>query len=98
MFENGLLNEFQDILKMGATKDMQSMKAIGYKELFDYVEGVCTLDEAKDKICLNSRRYAKRQMTWFKHQMPVMWFEVILENFNQTLQNIKNEVEIWIKK
>ena len=98
MFENGLLNEFQDILKMGATKDMQSMKAIGYKELFDYVEGVCTLDEAKDKICLNSRRYAKRQMTWFKHQMPVKWFEVILENFNQTLQNIKNEVEIWIKK
>ncbi len=98
MFDHGLLEEFDTILSMGATKEMQSMKAIGYKELFDYVEGICTLEEAKDKICMNSRRYAKRQMTWFKHQMPVSWFEVFLEDFNQTLNNIKQEVTIWINE
>lgn len=98
MFEKGLLHEFNEILAKGAKKEMQSMKAIGYKELFDYVEGKCTLQEAKDKICLNSRRYAKRQMTWFKHQMPVTWFEVILEDFHQTVECVNHEVEQWINK
>lgn len=98
MFEKGLLNEFDRILQMGAKRTMQSMKAIGYKELFDYVEGNCTLEEAKDKICLNSRRYAKRQMTWFKHQMPVHWFEVYLENFSQTVTNVQTCIKEWIKK
>lgn len=97
MFEKGLLEEFKHILALGATKEMQSMKAIGYKELFDYVEGKYSLDEAKDKICLNSRRYAKRQMTWFKHQMPVHWFEVYLEDFNQTIGNVNKEIELWLQ-
>lgn len=97
MFENGLIEEFKQILQMGATKEMQSMKAIGYKELFDYIEGKCSLEEAKDTICLNSRRYAKRQMTWFKHQMPVHWFKVYLDDFTQIINNVNSEIENWIQ-
>ena len=96
MFENGLWEEFNHIIELGASKDMQSMKAIGYKELFAVLENEATLEEAKEQICLNSRRYAKRQMTWFKHQMPVSWFEVFLEDYEKTIKNVTNEVACWL--
>jgi len=98
MFEKGLLKEFEAILQMGASRDMQSMKAIGYKELFDYVEENCTLEQAKQNICLNSRRYAKRQMTWFRHQMPVRWYEVFLDDFEKTIKNTTKDVKKWLEK
>lgn len=95
MFDHGLLEEFQNILSLGAKPEMQSMKAIGYKELFDYINGKLTLDEVKDKICLDSRRYAKRQMTWFKHQMAVHWYNVDLENFDNTVHQAMADVAQW---
>lgn len=96
MFEAGLIEEFQKIIQQGARPEMQSMKAIGYKELFDYINGKISLEEAKEKICLNSRRYAKRQMTWFKHQMPVSWVHVVLDDFNQTIIEANAIVEQWL--
>ena len=66
MIENGLLNEVKMLMDMGYTKELNSMKGIGYKELIDYFNGECSLEEAVDLIKQSSRRYAKRQLTWFR--------------------------------
>jgi len=97
MFADGLLEEFKIIVAMGAKPEMQSMKAIGYRELFDYLNGKVTLEQAKEKIRLDSRRYAKRQMTWFKHQMAVHWYPVDLEDFNNTINCALSDVFVWQK-
>ncbi len=66
MFDNGLQKEIENLLKVGITFDMQSMQGIGYKEFASYFDGKCSLDDVKNAIVLNSRHYAKRQITWFK--------------------------------
>ncbi len=66
MFDNGLQKEIENLLKVGITFDMQSMQGIGYKEFASYFDGKCSLDDVKNAIILNSRHYAKRQITWFK--------------------------------
>lgn len=66
MFDNGLLEEMNTLIKNGVKADNQCMQAIGYKELFDYLNGQTTLIETKEKIKLNTRHYAKRQITFFK--------------------------------
>ena len=53
-------------------KDLNALKTVGYKELFEYLSGKCTLDKAIDEIKKNTRRFAKRQITWLKHQM-ISW-------------------------
>lgn len=67
MFESGLVDEIKTLLLQGINFDMQSMQGIGYKEFKDYFAGKMTLEEVKNLIILNSRHYAKRQITWFKH-------------------------------
>ena len=62
MVRHGLLEEFETLLQKGYTKDMVSMQAIGYKELFAYVEGTVTLDEAVEQIKRDTRHFAKRHM------------------------------------
>ena len=66
MVENGLIDEVENLLKNGVSKENQCMQAIGYKEIIDYIEGKCTLEKAIDDIKLNTRHYAKRQITYFK--------------------------------
>ena len=72
MMEQGLLNEAKALYDEGI-RDTQAVKAIGYKELFAYFEGRCDLDEAVEAIKQNSRRYAKRQLTYFRNKMDVQW-------------------------
>ena len=84
MVENGLLEE----VKYFYDKDIRSkaiMTGIGYKELYDYFDNKCTLEEALDLIKQRSRKYAKRQYTWFKNQMDFKWIDVDFENFNNTI-------------
>ena len=69
------------------------MTPIGYKELFPYFENKISLDEALDKIRQDSRRYAKRQYTWNKHQINVNWFNVDFNNFNNTVNQILNFID-----
>ena len=69
------------------------MTPIGYKELFEYFDGVKTLDEALDLIRQRSRRYAKRQYTWFNNQMDVKWFDVDYNNFNNTINEVIEYLE-----
>ncbi|APM38986.1 tRNA (adenosine(37)-N6)-dimethylallyltransferase MiaA [Clostridium kluyveri] len=73
MIEKGLIDEVKNLKSMGYTKDMQSMKGIGYKELIRYLEGDISLDEAVYLIKKGSRNYAKRQLTWFRKDERVIW-------------------------
>lgn len=87
MIETGLINE----VKSFYDKDIRSKAintGIGYKELYDYFDNKITLEEAIDLIKRNSRRYAKRQYTWFNNQMEINWFNVNLNNFNDTIEEI----------
>jgi len=72
MFEKGLLNEAKKFI---AHQKLNSLKTVGYKELFPYFKGVYDLDEAKRLIKRNSRHYAKRQLTWFARDKDINWFK-----------------------
>ncbi|KGR84803.1 tRNA (adenosine(37)-N6)-dimethylallyltransferase MiaA [Lysinibacillus odysseyi] len=72
MMEKGLLEEARALYDEGI-RDTQAVKAIGYKELFAYFDDRCTLEEAVEAIKQNSRRYAKRQLTYFRNKMDVNW-------------------------
>lgn len=92
MVEEGLLEEakyFYD--KRIKTKPL--MGGIGYKELYDYFDNTITKEEALDKIKQNSRRYAKRQYTFFNNQLDVKWFNVDFNNFNNTINEVSNYIE-----
>lgn len=72
MMEAGLLEEVRSLFDAGI-RDVQSIKAIGYKELYAYFDGLISLEEAIEQIKQNSRRYAKRQLTYFRNKMDVQW-------------------------
>ena len=72
MMEKGLLAEVHSLWSLHI-RDVQSVKAIGYKELYRYLDGEISLDEAIEDIKQNSRRYAKRQLTYFRNKMDVQW-------------------------
>lgn len=92
MVENGLIDEAKYFYKKN--KDCKSLKTvIGYKELFKYFDGSISLDEALDLIKKNSRHYAKRQYTWFNHQVPTIWVETDYNNFNNTINKVINIIE-----
>lgn len=74
MFEEGLLEEVDALYKRDL-RDVQSIKAIGYKEVFAYFEGIMDLEEAKVLLKKNSRNYAKRQLTYFRNKLPVYWID-----------------------
>lgn len=75
MIEAGLLNEVINLSKEGYTKDMQSMKGIGYKEILEALDGVVSMDKAIENIKQFSRNYAKRQLTWFRKDPRVIWID-----------------------
>lgn len=72
MMEAGLLEEARSVYPF---KDLNSLNTVGYKELFSYFDGTCTLDEAVDLIKRNSRKYARKQLTWFRRDTQIHWFE-----------------------
>ncbi len=73
MLENGLVEEVKNLKKMGCSKDLVSMQGLGYKEILDYLEGACTLEDAVYRIKRDTRHFAKRQITWFKRERDVIW-------------------------
>lgn len=75
MMQNGLLDEARRIYNEIGDRDCTAAKAIGYRELFTYFRGECTLDEAVDKIKQDSRHFAKRQLTWFRRYQDVIWVD-----------------------
>lgn len=93
MMEQGLLDEVRGLWEKNI-RNVQSVKAIGYKELYDYFDGIITLEEAVEQIKQNSRRYAKRQLTYFRNKMDVQWigndWEAILK-FSKFCYNKEGE-------
>lgn len=73
MLANGLVEEVKSLKKMGCSKDLVSMQGLGYKEILDYLEGACTLEDAVYRIKRDTRHFAKRQITWFKRERDVIW-------------------------
>ena len=69
------------------------MTGIGYKELYEYFDGKITLDDAIELIKKNSRNFAKRQYTFFRHQMDVLWFDVNIRNFKETIEEVYNHIK-----
>jgi len=74
MFENGLLAEVVGILERGFEKNLNSLNSVGYKEVIDYLEGNLDFETCVKLIKQNSRRYAKRQLTWFRADDEIRWF------------------------
>jgi tRNA dimethylallyltransferase len=93
MIEEGLIEEVKDLYQSGL-RDCQSIQAIGYKEIYEYLEGKVTLDDAIVNLKQNSRRYAKRQLTWFRNKMDVEWFDMTdVENVSKKIKEISHCVE-----
>lgn len=95
MLEDGLLDEVKSLKEKGYTKDMVSMQGLGYKEILDYLDGNCTLEEAIYILKRDTRHFAKRQLTWFRRERDVIWIskndyaydeDKILEAMLQTIR------------
>ena len=98
MTEEGLLEEVQALLAMGLPRNATAMQAIGYKEFVDALDGRCTIEEAADLVRQSSRRYAKRQLTWFRRNKAIHWLireagdtgREILENARRIVSDFDN--------
>ena len=85
MIECGLVEEVKKLRKF---KHLNSLNTIGYKEIFDYLEDKMNLEQAIENIKTNTRRYAKRQITWFKSNKMINWFD-----YEYEIENIINQID-----
>ncbi|MBS4980423.1 MAG: tRNA (adenosine(37)-N6)-dimethylallyltransferase MiaA [Lachnospiraceae bacterium] len=83
MIQNGLVQEVRALKERGCTKQMVSMQGLGYKEIFAYLEGDCSLEEAVYIIKRDTRHFAKRQLTWFKRERDVIWIQKDALNYDE---------------
>ena len=92
MMKKGLLEEIYS-LKDEYPHSRILNSGIGYKEFHDYLQGTKSLEDTIEEIKKNSRRYAKRQFTFFKHQFPTKWFETNFENFQETINQVLEDIK-----
>lgn len=92
MIENGLLKEVKYYYDKNI-KTKPLINGIGYKELYNYFDGLCSKEEVVEKIKQNSRHYAKRQYTFLNHQLNVVWFETDYNNFNNTIEKVSSYIK-----
>ena len=98
MLQQGLVEEIQWLLADGIPEKATAMQAIGYKEFVDALDGRCTIEEAADQVRQSSRRYAKRQLTWFRRNKAIHWLirdtgdtgREILENARRIVSDFDN--------
>ena len=98
MLEMGLEQEIRDLLSSGLDPCCTAMQAIGYKEFVAALDGQCTMEEAADEVRKSSRRYAKRQLTWFRRNEKMHWLtrhegdgsDEIIEKARQVIRNFDN--------
>ena len=86
MLDEGLIDEVKNLAGMGYTKELNSMKGIGYKEVIDYLEGKMNFNDTVELIKQSSRRYAKRQLTWFRRDERIHWLDADTDFISQGLQ------------
>ena len=100
MLADGLIEEVESLKGQGYTKDMVSMQGLGYKEILDYLNGNCTLEEAIYILKRDTRHFAKRQLTWFRRERDVIWISKNEHNYdedkilNVMLEHIKERTQI----
>lgn len=90
MIDLGLVDEVKNLLDEGLDKNSQSLKAIGYKEVISYLDDEIDFDEMVDLIKKNSRHYAKRQLTWFRRDERIKWFD---RESDTLLSDIENYID-----
>ncbi|WP_246369567.1 tRNA (adenosine(37)-N6)-dimethylallyltransferase MiaA [Saccharibacillus deserti] len=89
MMDSGLIEEVQALRDRGYTPDMVSMQGLGYKEIWPYLEGTCSLEEAVYRLKRDTRHFAKRQLSWFRHMQDIHWVDVSeTENFSANYEKI----------
>ena len=93
MVEQGLLEEAKNLAK---NPTVQAAQGIGYKEFFTYLSGGSSLEAALEEVKLHSRRYAKRQLTWFRNRMSIRWYDLIQQP--EKIDEIKTEIATWLAK
>ena len=92
MFTNGLVDEVLELKEF--YKDSRVLNSgIGYKEFYDYLFGNLSLEDVKNTIKLDSRRYAKRQYTFFRNQFDTKWFNVDFDSFDNTIAEVYNYIK-----
>lgn len=89
MFEQGLVQEVEQLLQSGLDHHSQSMQGIGYKEVADYLLKKTTIEDCVETVKQNSRRYAKRQLTWFRRNPKIQWYDA------RDLETIQNVEKMW---
>ncbi len=89
MIKNGLVEEVKHLYDSGFAKNLQSIQAIGYKELYDHFSGLISMQEAIEIIKQNSRNYAKRQVTWFKKMLIHTWFDMNTHSVDDVVKQIE---------
>lgn len=92
-FQRGLINEVKNLMKMGYTRDLPSMQGIGYKEVCWMLEGLITEPETKEILKRNTRRFAKRQFTWFAREEGIIWLPF---GKHTSQSKLLNQVQILI--
>lgn len=97
MMEAGLVEEVERLLAQGY-RDTQAMRAIGYKEMIPFIDGKMSKESAIDLLKQHTRQFAKRQLTWFRHQFDGIWVDVGRKSFELSYKNIYDEVEGFFRK
>lgn len=97
MVEQGLVNEVRHLKDMGYHKEMVSMQGLGYKEILSYLDGEMTLEEAIYIIKRETRHFAKRQLTWFRRERDVIWFDKDAYHYNEE-QILADMLQVLKKK
>lgn len=94
MMEQGLLEEVKALKEKGCHKEMVSMQGIGYKEMLDYLDGICNYEDAVDLLKKDTRHFAKRQLTWFRREKEVIWLDKSLyeRNDERILEKMSKEL------
>jgi len=89
MFQLGFLNEVKSLPKKGFSRSLNALNTVGYKEMFDYLEDKTTLKQALELMKRNSRRFAKRQLTWFRADTRIRWEKVDAQtDFSQLAERV----------
>jgi len=92
MINSGFVDEVRRLLAMGYSPELKSMQSIGYRHIVNFIEDHCTWDETVRTLKRDTRRYAKRQMTWFKADPEVIWKEP------EALEDIKELIKKFLQE
>ena len=99
MMQHGLLEEARKIYDAGHDPNLPAMRSIGYAQLFSYFSDKCTLEQAVEKIKLDTRHFAKRQLSWFRRDARICWHDVANWDSvkNDLIQQLTQQSQDWMR-